>query len=203
MICIIDYGMGNIHSVANALEKIGVSYVVSNKKEDLEKAKGLILPGVGAFPDCMANLDKHNLITLIKEEVAKGKPLLGICLGMQALFESSDEIKETKGLGLLSGKVTYMHGCSDKVPQVGWNELMINHEDAMIKSFAGNTYAYFIHSFYATEVEDEDLMCYVEYGGLKVPAYVRKGNVLGMQYHPEKSGDDGLAMLKVFKDMCV
>ncbi len=203
MICIIDYGMGNIHSVTNALEKLWISYVVSDKKEDLRNANGLILPGVGAFPDCMANLEAHQLIEVIKEEVAKGKPLLGICLGMQALFESSDEIVETKGLGLLKGHVRHMDGCSDKVPQIGWNELCVHHEDEITKSFTGNTYAYFIHSYYATEVEDKELMCYVEYGGLQVPAYVRKGNVFGMQFHPEKSGEDGLEMLKIFKDQCI
>ena len=203
MICVIDYGMGNIHSVVNALEKINVAYVVSNKEEDVRSANGLILPGVGAFPDCMRTLERYNLVNIIKEEVAKGKPLLGICLGMQALFESSNEICECEGLGLLKGRVIYMDDCDDKVPEVGWNELVINHEDEITHHFKGNTYAYFVHSYYASDVSDDELMCYVDYGGLKVPAYVRKGNILGMQYHPEKSGDDGLEMLKVFKDMCI
>lgn len=202
MIAIIDYGMGNLHSVYNALKKIDCECMITNKKEDLEKADGLILPGVGAFYDCMENLKKSGLIETIKKECANKKPLLGICLGMQVLFEKGYEVKECDGLGLLKGNIALMKDASVKIPHIGWNRLEKNHKDEIIDRFDYSPFVYFVHSYCAKDYDDEDLIAYANYGNLKIPAYVRKENVLGMQYHPEKSGEDGLFILKQFKELC-
>lgn len=202
MIAIIDYGMGNLHSVYNALKKMDCECMITSKKEDLENADGLILPGVGAFYDCMENLKMSGLIETIKKECANGKPLLGICLGMQVLFEKGYEVKACDGLGLLKGNITLMEDPDVKIPHIGWNRLEKNNEDEIMKSFDHLPFVYFVHSYRATDYNEEDLIAYANYGGLKIPAYVRKGNILGMQYHPEKSGEDGLFILKQFKEMC-
>lgn len=202
MIAIIDYGMGNLHSVYNALKKVHCECMITSKKEDLENADGLILPGVGAFYDCMENLKKSGLIETIKKECANGKPLLGICLGMQVLFEKGYEVKECDGLGLLKGNITLMEEPNVKIPHIGWNRLEKNNEDEIMNQFDHLPFVYFVHSYCASDYEDKDLVAYANYGSLKIPAYVRKANVLGMQYHPEKSGEDGLFILKQFKEMC-
>lgn len=202
MIAIIDYGMGNLHSVYNALVKIGCQCQITNHKEDLKKAHGLILPGVGAFYDCMENLKKSGLIDTIKEECANGKPLLGICLGMQVLFEKGFEVKECDGLGLLQGKVVKMIDPTVKIPHIGWNRLeIVQSEELLAKT--EKPFVYFVHSYYAQAYQEDHLIAYAEYGNLKIPAYVRSHNIMGMQYHPEKSGEDGLSMLKAFKEMCL
>lgn len=202
MIAIIDYGMGNLHSVYNALDKINCPCIITSKKEELLQADGLILPGVGAFDECMENLKKTGLIDTIKDECKKGKPLLGICLGMQVLFEKGYEGKACLGLGLLQGKVTLMKDNTVKIPHIGWNQLEKNHDDQILDSLQHLPFTYFVHSYYAQDYLDENLIAYVRYGHLKIPAYVRKGNVLGMQFHPEKSGKDGLKILQAFKELC-
>lgn len=198
---IIDYGMGNLKSVFNALKKINCESKISSDKEELRKADALILPGVGAFKDCMDNLERTGLSDVIKEEATKGKPILGICLGMQVLFEKGFEGEETKGLGLLKGEVRKMVEPNEKIPHIGWNNLEKNREDILVKGIKENSYVYYVHSFYAQNYRDEDLVGYSTYGNLKIPGLVRRGNVMGAQFHPEKSGEDGLRILKSFKEL--
>lgn len=202
MIAIIDYGMGNLHSVSNALNKLNIEHCITNNKEEMKKADGLILPGVGAFPDCMKTLIKQDLVSILKEEVNKGKPLLGICLGMQVLFEKGYEVEEYEGLGLLSGEIVLMKDKDVKIPHMGWNRLEKFQSDTIYDSLNKDPFVYYVHSFYAQNYKEEDLIAYSNYGSIKIPGYVRKGNILGMQFHPEKSGEDGLAMLKAFASLC-
>lgn len=201
MIAIIDYGMGNLKSVYNALVKIGCECKITADKDEIRKADKLILPGVGAFKDCMDNLRKADLVDLIREEAASGKPLLGICLGMQVLFEKGYEGEETEGLGLLKGNVTLMVDPDVKIPHIGWNNLEKNREDHMLKGIDKDPFVYYVHSYRASDYNDEDLVGYSCYGSLKIPGLVRKNNVIGAQFHPEKSGEDGLKMLKNFKEL--
>lgn len=201
MIAIIDYGMGNLKSVYNALKKIGAECEITSDKEEIRKADKLILPGVGAFKDCMDNLRRENLVEVIREEAAKGKPLLGICLGMQVLFEKGYEGEETEGLGLLKGNVTKMEDPKVKIPHIGWNNLEKNREDDMLKGIEKDAFVYYVHSYRASEYNEEDLVGYSSYGSLKVPGLFRKDNIIGAQFHPEKSGEDGLKMLINFKEL--
>lgn len=201
MIAIIDYGMGNLKSVYNALKKIGAECKITSDKEEIRNADKLILPGVGAFKDCMDNLRKEGLIEVIREETKGGKPLLGICLGMQVLFEKGYEGEETEGLGLLKGNVTKMEEPSVKIPHIGWNNLEKNREDDMLKGIEKDAFVYYVHSYRASEYNDEDLVGYSSYGSLKIPGLFRKDNIIGAQFHPEKSGEDGLKMLINFKEL--
>lgn len=201
MIVIIDYGMGNLKSVYNALKNIGCEARISSNAEELKKADALILPGVGSFQDCMDNLERTGLFNIIKEEVEKGKLLLGICLGMQVLFEKGFEGGETKGLGLLKGEVRKMIEPNEKIPHIGWNNIEKNREDFLMNGIEENSYVYYVHSFYVQDYRDEDLLGYSTYGKLKIPGLVRRGNIMGAQFHPEKSGEDGLKILRNFKEM--
>ena len=201
MVVIIDYGMGNLKSVYNALKKIECDCKISSDIEDIRKADKLIIPGVGAFKDCMDNLNKANLPVVIKEEVAKGKPLLGICLGMQVLFERGYEVEEREGLGLLKGEIKLMKDPNVKIPHIGWNNLEKNREDNLLNGLKDNAFVYYVHSYRATGYRDEDLVGFSTYGSLKIPGLVRKGNVIGAQFHPEKSGEIGLQILKNFKEL--
>lgn len=198
MIAIIDYGMGNLYSVSKALERMNVDYIVSNEEAVLEKADGYILPGVGAFKDAMSILNESGLTTFIQKIVADGKPLLGICLGMQLLFDESEENGLTKGLSLLSGKVVKIpqttNGSTLKVPHMGWNELQIQNQSPLLSEINGG-YAYFVHSYYVDSEQSDSLLATADYG-VDVPAVVGKGNVYGTQFHPEKSSELGLAILK-------
>ncbi len=202
MIAIIDYGMGNLHSVYNALKEVDCECVITSDIAQLQSADGLILPGVGAFYDCMQNLEKSGLIATIKEEVEKGKPLLGICLGMQILFEEGFEVQKCKGLGLLKGKIQLMKDPTVKIPHIGWNTLHKTQVDPIMEQYKKEPFVYFVHSYCLCDYDETDLVAYATYGNITIPAYVRKDNVLGMQYHPEKSGKDGLLMLKTFVAMC-
>lgn len=203
MIAIIDYGMGNLHSVANALKAIDCDYKITDDIDEIKNSDGIILPGVGAFPDCIYNLQKCNLIDTIKEEAKAGKPLLGICLGMQVLFEKSYEVTECSGLGLLKGEVVLMEEPNEKIPHIGWNKLEENHEDMIFTSVGHEPFVYYVHSYYVQNYDEKQLIGYSVYGNLKIPGYFRENNILGMQFHPEKSGEDGLTILKVFKEMCL
>lgn len=196
MTAIIDYGAGNLFSVKNALDFLGIENKITNKAEDLRSADRLILPGVGAFPDAMKMLNESGLVGVIKEEVQK-KPLLGICLGMQMLFEKSFEFGETEGLGLIKGSVKLMTPENLAVPHMGWNELELNIPCKLLEK--GGEYVYFVHS-YAADCPSECVSAYCDYG-MKVPALVFSGNVFGAQFHPEKSGNAGLAMLKRFAEI--
>jgi len=198
MITIIDYGMGNLRSVEKAFEFIGFEAEISSKKEDIKNASSLVLPGVGAFGDAMKHLGESNLIDTIKNETAKGKPFLGICLGMQLLFEKSFEHGETEGLNLVGGEVVPFKLKGFKVPHMGWNNL-VARENPLFKR-SDDKFVYFVHSFYASKVKETDIIANCFYGTEFVAA-VRKENVYGLQFHPEKSGDVGLDMLKRFANL--
>jgi glutamine amidotransferase len=195
---IIDYGMGNLASVERAFEKLGVDVKISSREEDLRSAKSLILPGVGAFRDAINLLDESGLSTVIKEEVAKGKYLIGICLGMQLLYEKGYEYGEYRGLGLIEGDIEYLD-VNLKVPHMGWNNLKFNKQDPILKYIKKDEYVYFVHSYYAVS-DNQELVAYSDYEK-KVPAIVRKNNVYGIQFHPEKSGETGQNILKAYKEI--
>ena len=194
MIAIIDYGAGNLFSVKNALDFLGFENKITKSADDLRSADRLILPGVGAFPDAMRMLNESGLVGVIKEEVRK-KPLLGICLGMQMLFEKGYEFGETDGLGLIKGSVKLMKPENLPIPHIGWNELELNEKCPLLDK--NNEYVYFVHS-YAAECPSENVAAYCYYG-MKIPALVFNGNVYGAQFHPEKSGEVGLNILRRFE----
>lgn len=196
MTAIIDYGAGNLFSVKNALEYLGIENIITKNADDLKNADRLILPGVGAFPDAMRMLNNSGLTEIIKEE-AKKKPLLGICLGMQMLFEKGYEFEETEGLGLIKGSVKLMTPKDLPIPHIGWNELVLNNSCGLLQK--GGEYVYFVHS-YAADCPSENVSAYCDYG-MKVPALVFSGNVYGAQFHPEKSGEAGLEILKKFASL--
>ncbi|KIL42924.1 imidazole glycerol phosphate synthase subunit HisH [Jeotgalibacillus campisalis] len=199
MIGIVDYGMGNLFSVSKALERMNVPYIISDNKEQLAHAEALILPGVGAFRDAMKLLNETGLASFITEQVQKGKPILGICLGMQLLFEESEENGLHKGLGLLNGRAVHFSGkdqdgSSYKVPHMGWNKLDF-HKQSPLTEELKEDHVYFVHSYYITEHERDTLIASADYFG-EVPAVVGKEKVFGMQFHPEKSGDLGVKLLQ-------
>ncbi|MGE7865497.1 imidazole glycerol phosphate synthase subunit HisH [Bacillus paramycoides] len=198
MIAIIDYGMGNIRSVEQALKYIGAEYIVTDDIEEILRSDGVILPGVGAFPKAMDVLEKKDLVYVLKEVGNSGKPLLGICLGMQLLFEKSEELQNCNGLNLLPGvirklKVPY------KIPHMGWNELKKEGEISLWNGVEDGSFVYYVHSYYA-DCPNEIVYGASEYG-VKVPGFVAKGNIFGAQFHPEKSGGIGMQMLKNFKEV--
>jgi len=196
MIAIIDYGAGNIFSVKNALDYLGLECKLTSDINEIKAADALILPGVGAFPAAMNMLEKSGLIDTIKEEATK-KPLLGICLGMQMLFEKGYEFEECNGLGLIKGSVRYMDEPDLIIPHMGWNKLEKLNECLLLENIGDNEYVYFVHS-YKAECDNENIAAYSEYGG-KVPALVFDGKfVYGAQFHPEKSGETGLKILRSF-----
>lgn len=202
MIAVIDYGMGNLKSIENALKLLKIEAVVTNDKDVIKKSKAIILPGVGAFKQAMNNLKINDLDKIIVEEAKDGKYLLGICLGMQILFEKGFEGMECSGLALLKGEIRKIDVKEKvKIPHMGWNELNINKKDDVINNLNGDKFVYYVHSFIATKYEDEDLVAYSNYGGLKIPGIFRKNNIIGMQFHPEKSGEVGLSLLKKFGEM--
>ena len=199
MITIIDYGAGNLFSVQNALNFLGVENNISSKVEDIISADKLILPGVGAFPDAMKMLDEAGLTEVIKEQAEK-KALMGICLGMQMLFDKSYEFGETEGPGLIPGTEELMHPANDLViPHIGWNSLEKNEPCKLLESVNDGDYVYFVHS-YAAVTDSKNVAAYCDYG-MKVPALVMSGNVYGCQFHPEKSGKTGLGILKTFASL--
>jgi len=199
MITIIDYGMGNLKSVYNALKKVNFDCQISSEVTDIEIADKLILPGVGAFKDAMDNLQNLDLILPIRKKVNDGCPLLGICLGMQMLFEEGYECELRKGLGFIGGKIKLMNSKENlKIPHIGWNRLEFNRENKILNNINKESFVYYVHSFMATEMIDENLIAYSKYGDINIPGIVNKGNVYGMQFHPEKSGEVGLKILKNF-----
>ena len=201
MIVIIDYGMGNLKSVRNALNHLGIENKISSNPDEIRKADALILPGVGAFPDAMETIEKLKLDMVIKEETEKGKYLLGICLGMQLLFEKGYEGLERKGLGLLKGNIVKMKDDKKnniKIPHIGWNDLKYNKKDELFNKIDEGKYVYYVHSYFAQGYEEDNLIAYSEYGDNKIPGVVRCKNVIGAQFHPEKSGTVGLNILKNF-----
>ena len=202
MIAVIDYGVGNLFSLLSSLNYVGLHTKLTNDIEEIKNANGIILPGVGAFRDAIGNLEKYGLKETLINEARKGKPFLGICLGMQMLFEKSYEYGEYEGLGLINGTVEeikkYVSENSDlKIPHMGWNSLIINErfkDDKILKDIDNNEYVYYVHSYFA-KTDTKNIVTYSEYG-TKIPGIVKNENVYGMQFHPEKSGDTGLKLLK-------
>ena len=199
MIAIIDYGVGNIFSLKSSLKKIGADAVLTSDIEVIKAADKLLLPGVGAFGDAAEKLKKSGLFNVIKDECKSGKPLLGICLGMQLLFEKGYEYGEHEGLGLIKGNVRFIGDYITpefKIPHIGWNSLSFPKENEIFKYLNEGDFVYFVHSYHGTECTSS-VIATTEYGGT-LTAAVAEGNVYGMQFHPEKSGDIGLKILKAF-----
>lgn len=196
MIAIIDYGMGNLHSVSKAVERLGYEAVVTADAQTILNADGAILPGVGAFGDAMQNLRNTGLDEVAKFYAASGKPMLGICLGMQLLFSDSVEYGQNEGLHLLPGHVIRFSG-DFKIPHMGWNRLSFLQKDSPLFQGLEEGHVYFVHSFHAKPELSSDLLATTDYYG-PVTAIVGRGNVFGMQFHPEKSGELGMALLRNF-----
>ena len=195
MIAIIDYGMGNLCSVQNALKSIGASSRITADASEISIAERIILPGVGAFPDAIDRLNKTGLVGILKKEVQAGKPFLGICLGMQLMFEGSEEFGYHKGLGFVRGTISLMH-LKEKVPHMGWNEVKAK-KGCPIFSGIENEYFYFIHSFWKEYDSEDDVVGVTDYEKPFVSAVGRE-HLFGTQFHPEKSGDVGIELLKNF-----
>lgn len=197
MLAVIDYGVGNLFSVEKAFAYLGAEVIVTNSKEDLERADQIVLPGVGAFGDCMKNLNATGLIPTIKDQISRGKKFLGICVGLQILFESSEESPDVEGLKILEGKVKKIDAPGLKIPHMGWNS--INARDLEIFKGLKNPYVYFVHSYHAIPRNPNLIIARAVYSK-NITAAVRWKNVTATQFHPEKSGDVGLQILKNWID---
>lgn len=200
MIAIIDYGMGNLQSVSAAVQRLGHDYIITSDEKELLAADGAILPGVGAFGDAMAHLREAGLVEAVRKFAASGKPLLGICLGMQLLFSTSEEHGLNDGLGLLPGKAIRFNG-SLKVPHMGWNRLDFKADSPLFHEIPEG-HVYFVHSYHVIPERAEDLLAVTDYEH-PVTAIVGRDNVYGMQFHPEKSGSIGMQLLNNFLSLCV
>lgn len=202
MIAIIDYGIGNLFSVVSSFKYIGKDAVVTSDPEVIKSCDRILLPGVGAFEDASKKLRETGLDKVIIEEAKSGKPIMGICLGMQLLFEKSYEYGEHKGLSLLNGNVVPMQGVIDpslKIPHIGYNALTFKKNHPLLKYIKEGDFVYFVHSYYAVDCEDS-LIAYSEYDK-DITAIVAKDNIMGCQFHPEKSGEVGLNILRAFSEM--
>lgn len=205
MIAIVDYGVGNLFSLTCSLEYLMIPTVVTSDSNVLAAADGIILPGVGAFGDAITKLEHTGLAQTVKDLATAGKPILGICLGMQLLFEKSYEFGEYNGLGLIPGEIRSLKKAlvsldSDlKVPQIGWNQIQLRQTSPLLKYVPETSWFYYVHSFYGTNC-DPNLVASSDYG-VAVPGIVQNGNVYGVQFHPEKSGEAGLALLKSFAEV--
>ena len=202
MIRIIDYGVGNLFSLRSSLSAIGIDADYTGDLAEIRKADKLILPGVGAFRDAREALRSTGLDRVVQEEAGTGKPLMGICLGMQMLFDRSYEYGEYEGLGLIPGEIVPMEGRIPKdlpIPHIGWNELMLKQPSPLMKNTANGDYVYFVHSYYA-ETPAEYVVATTDYG-VEMTAAVQKDNVFGCQFHPEKSSEVGLSILKAFCEL--
>ena len=198
MVSVIDYDAGNIKSVQKALEFLGEKVLVTRNPEEILAAERVILPGVGSFGDAMARLEGFGLVPVIKETAERGTPFLGICLGLQLLFEESEESPGVKGLGLLLGRIMRIPKAEGlKVPQIGWNALAYPSEGRLFRGVAEGSYVYFVHSYYLQAADKEIVKATAAYG-VTVEAAVEQGNVFACQFHPEKSSDAGLQILKNF-----
>ncbi|MCK4910873.1 MAG: imidazole glycerol phosphate synthase subunit HisH [Thermodesulfovibrionales bacterium] len=197
MIAVIDYGMGNLRSVEKGFAHVGVDARIVDKAQALEDAEGIVLPGVGAFRDCMSNLEKFELAGPIVENIKKGKPFLGICLGLQLLFTESGEFGHTKGLDVFKGNVPRFPENELKVPHMGWNSINIKNRPPILEGVPENSYFYFVHSYYVAP-EDESIVATTTDYGVEFTSMIWKDNVFATQFHPEKSQALGLQVLKNF-----
>ena len=200
MIAIIDYGMGNLRSVHKALEAVGADAVVSSRPQTILDADSVVLPGVGAFKNCMDNLDRLGLIDVVRKSIQSGKPFLGICLGLQLLFEESVEFGTVAGLGILPGKVMRFHFPDDpalKVPRMGWNTLTLHKPSPLFDSMEAHPYYYFVHSYYVAP-ENRDIVATTTRYGEDFVSGIEHDNIHAFQFHPEKSQKQGLALLEKF-----
>lgn len=200
MIGIIDYGMGNLYSLSKALERLGYTYEFVSQPERLSEFSGLILPGVGAFGDAISNIRELGLEKALQDYAASGRPILGICLGMQLLFGKSEEYGEHVGLGLLNGEAVRFRG-DFKVPHMGWNELQVKQQHSLLEGVQNGDYVYFVHSYHVRVGSPEVLLATTDYHQA-VTAIVGRHNVFGMQFHPEKSGETGMRLLRNFAVLC-
>ena len=195
-IAIIDYGVGNLRSVEKAIHAADGDVVVTSDEKELRAAEKLVLPGVGAFKTCMSELQARGFDKLVLERVGDGTPLLGVCVGMQMLFESSEEFGDTPGLGIMKGKVRRFAG-NLQVPHVGWNQIEITRANPLLNSIGNGSFFYFVHSYYCEATDEDDVIGKTEYGG-QYASVVSRGKVCGVQFHPEKSQDVGLKLLRNF-----
>ena len=202
MIAIIDYGAGNIQSVYKALKFIGADCKFTSDKDEILNADGAILPGVGSFGDAMDTMTKRGIKDTIIEYTKSGKPFLGICLGLQLLFPESEETPGVKGLDIFKGTITKIPNQNRtlKIPHMGWNNISIKQKNGIFKGIEGEPYVYFVHSFYL-KAQDKDIVAATTQYGVEIDAAVQKGNIIATQFHPEKSGEVGLKMLKNFVEM--
>lgn len=201
MIAIIDYDAGNIRSVEKAFLKLGQDVIITRDREKLLSADKVVLPGVGAFGDAMEKLNNYGLVSVIKEIVAKGTPFMGICLGLQLIFESSEESEGVEGLGLLKGKIVRIPDKEGlKIPHIGWNDIAINPTSRLFEGIPNNSYVYFVHSYYLEAENESEVAATTEYSA-HIHAAVESGNIFATQFHPEKSGDVGLTILNNFANI--
>lgn len=201
MIAIIDYDAGNLKSVEKALHYLGEEAVVTRSRDEILLADKVILPGVGAFGEAMEKLENYHLVNVIKETAESGKPLLGICLGLQLMFESSEEAPGVPGLGILKGKILRIpEGLGLKIPHMGWNSLTVSKDSKLFSALVDQSYVYFVHSYYLKAEKEEEVAASAEYG-VMIHAAVEKGNIFACQFHPEKSGEVGLKILKNFAEL--
>lgn len=201
MIAIIDYGAGNLQSVKKAFDFIGAESVITDNPEIINACDRILLPGVGSFGDAMDSMHKSGLVETVKQNALSGKPFLGICLGLQLLFEASEESPGVKGLGIFKGKIKkFSPDMGLKIPHIGWNSLEIKQKDTLFKNVPENSYVYFVHSYYLHAEDEEDVATVTNYG-IDFHSAVGKNNVFATQFHPEKSGDVGLQILKNFASM--
>ena len=201
MIAIIDYGAGNIQSVNKALKHIGCDTVVTKDKDIIMRAEGAVLPGVGSFGDTMNTMTQYGIKNTVLDYTKSGKPFLGICLGLQLLFPASEESPEASGLGIFDGTITKIpSGKGLKIPHIGWNSLDIKKNSGIFKGIEGNPYVYFVHSYYLNASDKSIVSAQTDYG-VSIDASIEKDNVFATQFHPEKSGEIGLKILKNFADI--
>lgn len=200
MIAIIDYGAGNLHSVKNALDFLGADSVVTGEASEIKKADKVILPGVGAFGDAMKCLTGSGLAETVREVIADGKPFLGICLGLHMLFEKSEETPHVKGLGIFKGKAVKIPDTGLKIPHMGWNSIKLTKDSKILKNIGAEPYVYFVHSYYIRPEDKSIVSAYTEYGE-RLDIAVEKDNIFATQFHPEKSGDLGMTILKNFIEL--
>lgn len=195
---VVDYGVGNLKSVTNAMRYLGLRTVITGDAKELDRADAILLPGVGAFPDAAERLQSSGLTEVLTAQAAR-KPILGICLGMQLLFDVGEELRECKGLGLISGRIARIE-TDRKLPHIGWNTLTLQNNSPLFRGLEDGVSVYFVHSFAAQVSEEKNVIARTDYGS-SVVAAVQRGNIFGCQFHPEKSGEAGLQILKNFGEL--